>query len=373
MKIVVEKDRILPALQAASRLAEKSSKIEILQTIMINAADSMVSVTGTNLEIEITVSFEADCLEDGVVVVSPKNIISAVNNAPNGSQIEIVATNREVMINYGKFSSVSQVLDATTFPSLPPLKDPVTIQVNAKLFSTMLEKTSYALGKDDTRPYLNGARINQLDGQLLCTGSDGDRMAQARISTDTIPPFDPFTIPTRTIDLLITQIKALKDENSALVMECSEFGIGFHFDKVQIYSKLIDGVFPDDSVQRIMNFEVDAHFNFDCEAVVNSIDRVNSIENERQSTVIFNWSGDRCKVYKNNPFSKAEDTISCEKISGNDIEIKFAGDFIKDACRIIGETASIEMQGEASPVRMLPIVKDGTGIETTHIVCPRRF
>src|SRR5690606_36964175 len=69
------------------------------------------------------------------------------------------------------------VSGAEEFPQLTFSNNSSEFKLKAKQVATIIDQTSHAISTDETRLYLNGIFMQQLDGKLRSVAIDGHRLA----------------------------------------------------------------------------------------------------------------------------------------------------------------------------------------------------
>ena len=119
----------------------------------------------------------------------------------------------------------------------------------------IIDKTSFAISKEETRYYLNGLCFKVVDGNFRIVATNGAMLAQVALNRDVGAMDDvQFIVPSKVVENLQNAIKNLDVDDIKFtfsnVFVSIELGNGN-----RLFNKLIDGTFPD--TDRVIQSAVD--------------------------------------------------------------------------------------------------------------------
>lgn len=258
--ITFEVKALRDAVAIAIQATNKNSRIPILSNIHINTDDAgSVTITGTDMEIAAIVkvpavyppALSAFCLE-------AKPLLDLLKQLPAKDHVHITANSTEPMGARIECGGVKASLPggyAVDFPSMSfaGAETPVRLfdMSGARLKSAMAS-VAFAISTDETRYYLNGIYFSGEagTGELRLAATDGHRLAERSIPEVALPFWREHTekgpngiiVPRHTVALVT---KLLAKSTSEVKIAFTEAKIRFRFGDVELWSKLIDGTFPD--------------------------------------------------------------------------------------------------------------------------------
>ena len=89
MKISIERDILLKGLNHVHSVVERRNTIPVLSNVKIKADDEGISLTATDLDLEIIENLKANTLDAGITTTSAHTLYDIVRKLPEGSQIDI--------------------------------------------------------------------------------------------------------------------------------------------------------------------------------------------------------------------------------------------------------------------------------------------
>ena len=208
----------------------------------------MVTLTATDLEIEVRERVEAEIAQAGAITAPAHMLYDIVRNA-DGGQIELAKDENAERLTLvsGKSSFLLQTLPREDFPAMARDEMPVAFALSGSDLRRLIEKTRFAISVEETRYYLNGIYLHALDEDgtalLRAVATDGHRLARVQITQPVGAADMPaIIIPRKTVGEVH---KLLEEAEGEVSVQVSDTKINFAFDNIVLTSKLIDGKFPD--------------------------------------------------------------------------------------------------------------------------------
>ena len=346
MKLSVEKDVLLEALQKVQSIVGQRSTLPILSNVLLKAAGDTVSLTTTDMEVCVKTGATADIAEEGGTTLPARRFFSICRELPSGHQIEIEVDAKDVAtIRCGAAFFKLVGLPEDEFPPLPEFEENQVYTIEQDAFKSMLQKVLYAASTDETRYILNGALLSFKDEKLTIVATDGRRLALVEQEIE-FPESAAASIvvPTKTLNELI---KTLNSEGT-LKIRVNATQIAFDFDRILIISKLIDGVYP--NFQQVIPSQCEERVAIDRETILNAVRRVSLLTDDQTASVRLNFGKNKLELVTNSPeIGEARETIPV-KYEGKDISIAFNPGFLQAPLRHLdSDEIFFELSDELSP------------------------
>ena len=184
MEFTIEKELFLKSLQKIQGIVEKRTSMPILSNVLLEATDSMLHVTATDLEVGMKSAYPAEVTASGRITVGAKKLYEIVKELPNQAIVFSTKDNDWVEIKCGKVKFNIVGLSPDEFPYFPDIKEENLFEIENSLLKGMIEKTSYAICNDETKYNLNGifARVEvngNGENSLKMVATDGHRLSIA--------------------------------------------------------------------------------------------------------------------------------------------------------------------------------------------------
>ena len=89
MKLTIERSALLRALAHVQSVVERRNTIPILSNVQLEAADDRLSLTATDLDIEIQESVACSVQRAGATTASAHTLYDIVRKLPDGSAVDL--------------------------------------------------------------------------------------------------------------------------------------------------------------------------------------------------------------------------------------------------------------------------------------------
>ncbi len=367
MKITIERGALLKALNHVQSVVERRNTIPILANVLLTAEDGQLSLTATDLDIEIVEGVPADVARSGGTTAPAHTMYDIVRKLPDGAQVEVDHDQEsgKVTVVAGRSRFALQSLPREDFPAAAAGDLPYTFEISPKDLLRLVDKTRFAISTEETRYYLNGIYLHTVDGKLRAVATDGHRLARVDFplpqGADGMPGI---IVPRKTVGELL---KLLEGDVESVRVSVSDTKIRFEVGSVTLTSKLIDGTFPD--YGRVIPTENDKSMEVDGKLFASAVDRVSTISTERSRAVKLDLDENRVTLAVNNPDSGSATEELGIDYEGAPLEIGFNARYLLDITQQLdGPTARFELSDAGSPT----VVRDSDDPEALYVLMPMR-
>ncbi len=241
MKVTIDQKMLTKKTQGISSVVPTKTSLPILSTFLMEAKKDKVYVTANDLDVSLTTIIDCDVQEDGAVSVPGRKFFEIVRSLPEDSvSIECSGEKITIKCRKSRFSMTGKVADE--FPKLPQQKSLGTVQMPSKTVNDMIAKTTYAVSNDLTRPALCGVLWRVDGGAFTMVATDGHRLSKVVLKGkfSDVETRDVIVAP-KALNIL----RSLLDEKDAVKISLAENHITFDLGDNVIYSRLLEGPFPD--------------------------------------------------------------------------------------------------------------------------------
>ena len=367
----IERRVLLPAIAVANRAVEKKPTVPILGNVLIQCEDGHLTVSGTNLDVEV----KARALQSGIsdfpaFTVSSALLHSAVSKLPDGCEIEFDGNEALINIRAGRSKLQVPVLPASDFPEIPGNNFPHEFALPAGDLSRILSTVGFAVSVEEQRYYLNGIFMHSDEAKLNFVATDGHQFAYMKISApDGCDSMPGVIIPRGILNLLSHCTKASGDT----VISLSDRKIRFAFqDGVTVTSKLVEGTYPD--YQRIIPTRNNRHYHVDREAMLEAVGRVSLVVGEKSDAIKFAFGADDVRLEIENPLAgNMEDAVSLSESHPEDTAIGLSYKYCTNVLSALStDEVRFALESPTSPCLISPVQDPEAGDPPLFIIMPMR-
>ena len=241
MKFRCERDVLVEALGTAGRAAAgRSGALPVLGGVRLTVEGDHLQVTGTDLDLTITVETTVTGGGDGLVV-APGRLVTDIVRALEPGAVTLEADEEELRIAAGRSHFTVRTHPAGDFPRLPaPSGDTVTLPVEG--LADALRQVTRAASSEDSRPILTGVLMVAEGENLRLVATDSYRLAVRDLrGVGVLAEGQRVLVPSRALNELMRLLGAgTGDVSLRLGAHDATFGVG----EVSLTTRLIEGEFP---------------------------------------------------------------------------------------------------------------------------------
>ncbi len=371
MQFSINRDVFLKALGNANGIIEKKTTFPILSNILLEAKDSKLKISATDLDI---IYFEEMDLQElqkeGSTTTSSSILYDILRKLHQNSKVELSlqSSNKLKLISENsKFNLLC--LPPDNFPLSEENISQKKFEVLPNKLLKLLNKTKISISNDETRHYLNGVYLHKTtleNKSFLCgVATDSHRLSSSSLEIDSGIDIEPIILPKKTIFQLIS---LLEQTVSPIKISNNKSKIKFEMDKSVLISKVIDGRFPDYS--KVIPKENNKILQIKLNELKNSIERVTSVSSDRKEGLKMAISKNAVHLSVNNPISGEGIENINAKFNSDDLSISFNSRYLTDiSSQIENESIVIYLKDAGSPA----LISDFSDKNSFHVVMPMKI
>ena len=369
MNFIVERDELLKTLQVALGVVERRQTLPILSNLLLTLQNGRLSVTGTDMEVELVAQTELSDSSDGEITVPARKLLDICRALPNGSQIDFKLNEDRVSIRSARSRFNLATLPAADYPSTDAIVDAAVLEVKQGALKTLFDLTQFAMAHQDVRYYLNGLLLEIGKDSLRAIATDGHRLAMAECDLESGFSGEPrqIIVPRKAV---LELSRLLSTDDSLLQLEVGANAVRARLAQTQLTSKLIDGRFPDyDRVIPDLD-QCDKIVSVEREALRQSLARASILSNEKYRAIRLNLEKGVLRILANNPDQEeAEDELEID-YDGEAIEIGFNVSYLIEALAVLpSDIARLHFSDASSSC----LIRGGDREDCQYVVMPMRL
>ena len=326
MKLSAARDVLLKPLQAVIGVVERRQTMPILSNVLLVARDGELSVTATDLEVELVARADVDVETGGEITVSGRKLLDICKALPEGAAVGISVSGEKVSVKSGRSKFSLTTLPAAEFPTVEDIKAGQTISVPQNILGRLIEKTHFSMAQQDVRYYLNGMLLETGGAFLRAVATDGHRLALSQAEIDGAKLDEQQVIVPRKG---VLELQRLLGDDGNVDIELGPNHVRVQLGGIRFTSKLIDGRFPE--YDRVIPQESSNELKADKAVFRSALQRTAILSNEKYRGIRLIIRDSGVVLQAHNPEQEeAEEELEVE-YSGDDIEIGFNVNYLLDA------------------------------------------
>lgn len=366
MYLEIEKSRLIKPLGLATSVVEKRQTLPILSNLFLSVEDGSLTITGTDLEVEVSFRIGNIKGEDGSCTVMARKLYEICRALPDDALIKLRVDGKGAHIQSGRSRFKLQTLPAGDFPRLDTKDWEERLKVSERELKGLFESTAFSMAQQDVRYFLNGVLLEIHDDTVRAVATDGHRLAKSETSLESGKyAFRQVIVPRKAV---LEMLRFLEDEDRELTLELNPNHIRLHTDASTLTTKLIDGRFPD--YETVMAQALSVSLIVDRPELTDVLNRTAILTNEKFRGIRIHLASNLLTVTAHNPDQEeASDEISVE-YDGAELDIGFNVNYLLDALKAVPSSlVQLRLQDSNSGC----IIKEPENDDTLYLVMPMRL
>tara|TARA_B100001059_G_C17824753_1_gene580665 strand:- start:1901 stop:2998 length:1098 start_codon:yes stop_codon:yes gene_type:complete len=365
MKFNASREALLKPLQAVMGVVERRQTMPILSNILLSVENGLLTITATDLEVELVTQAEINIETEGQITVSGRKLLDICKALPDQCVINISLKSEKLSVTGGKSKFNLTTLPSSEFPVIEDIKAKQTLSVDQSSLRKLIEKTHFSMAQQDVRYYLNGMLLETSSGCLKAVATDGHRLALCQIETDENQDEKQQVIVPRKG---VLELQRLLVESGDVNIEFGANHIRIQLDNIRFTSKLIDGKFPE--YERVIPSESSNKLVASKKEFKDALQRTAILSNEKYRGIRLTIKDSGVSLQAHNTEQEEAQEELGFKYNGEDIEIGFNVNYLLDALNAIeGEDVVLSVQNSNSSC----LLSQPEHNDCTFVVMPMRL
>ena len=364
MDFYITKEEVVKSLNQTLGVVEKRQTLPILSNILFEVDESSLKLTATDLESEISTTSTISNFKSGGKITAPARKLSDLCRLmPDLVEIHFFldGDNLKIETESGKYNL--STLPSEDFPVFEIEDTQSQINISSQNLKNLITKTSFAMGNQDWRHYLNGLYMMIDDKVITTVATDAHRLAMATSSlNEASSESTSGIVPRKSINEIG---KLVGDESENVVIQLGQTSIAANDSGTTFVSKLIEGKFPD--YEQVIPSGESSLLVVDRKNFSESLSRVSVLSSEKYKGVRIITKKDSLNISANNPEKEqGEENLSCE-YQGEEIDIAFNVNYLQEILSTI-DSEKIEINFFGSEKSCL--ITDPNSENLKYVVMP---
>jgi len=370
MEFTVKKFDLLEELDLTQGVVERKTTIPILSNLLIEAKDSSLVITATDLELSIRTSCEAKVKKEGVATIPAKKLLELVRLLPDGEIRFKLLENHWVQMTCDRKTYKLVGMSKDNFPALPNFPHAL-VKIPARILADVIAKTTFAISLEESRYTLNGALFVLKPASLTMVATDGHRLA----IVETDHKLEGFSSETRVLvpKKAMTEVQRLASnagDDAQIEFAQDESHLFFQFGPRLLTSRKLTGQFP--NYEAVLPRDANKTVVIERGELQDALRRVSQLADQRSRAVKFVLAKEGVEISASSPeYGEAKEVIEKE-FSGDPITIGFNAQYMLDFLAAAADgPISFELKDEQSAGQLRPLADEASRYR--YVVMPMRI
>jgi DNA polymerase III subunit beta len=243
MKFTCERDVIMKEISVAAEIISSRNALSILSNVYLEAADNELTIRATDLKVSFETKLPVDVAEAGSTTIFCDKFLGILRSLPSG-EVEFEQEGGDRFIIRPLFKKIDfklKSISSDKYPEVQLAPPESYFEFPQADLIEMIEQTVFAVSDDETRYFMNGVYLENLDGNLIMVATDGRRLSYiSHTPNASLPEFFGVIVPPKVLNL----IRKLASGEGSVRLAVAEKNVFIQFDNQRVSSALIEGQFP---------------------------------------------------------------------------------------------------------------------------------
>ena len=310
---------LLEPLQTVIGVVEKKQTLPILSHVLIQLKNKQLTLTTTDMEIELRANNTISAKEEVSFTIYAKDLIDIIRKLPEKTVIKFIIEKSKVYIKTNNNSFELNAFNYQDFPSLPKIEKSDVVKIKRSTLKNLIENTSFSMGNQDIRAYLNGLYFEVDKNNVVVVATDGHRLSIGKIKQkNTLTDKKTLILPRKAVVELIKLLD--KNQHKEVDIHLSENYFYLMSDDNTIISRLIDGNFP--NYAQVIPTEYENTIIINRKDFLDSLQQASIFVEERTKGVKLAFKNSQLNIFSHSERGQAKTQISIKNFD-KEIEIAF--------------------------------------------------
>src|SRR3970282_1199488 len=330
MELTVKKFCVVRGLQLTQGVVERKTKIPILSNFLFEAGGESLRIAATDLGLGIKTGCVAKVKKEGASTVPARRLFEIVRTLPD-ADIKLKALENhwlELRCERSHFKLVGMAKD--NFPVLPEFPHPL-VSIPARVLSTLIAKTGFAISMEESRYTLNGALLLLKPDSITMVATDGHRLAHVETTQglDGLKAEVRVLVPKKAMNELV-KLLAEADEKAGVEFARDDSHLFFQVGERLLISRLLTGQFP--NYEAVLPRENNRIVVLDRDLVAAGVRRADLVADQRNQPSRFTLTAEQAEVSaSSSEYGEAHEELSVPPgFKGDPLEIGFNASYLLD-------------------------------------------
>lgn len=364
-----ERETLLKPLQMVIGVVERKQILPILSNVLLNNKDNNLSITGTDLEVELVGQTKVveTALEETRLTLPGRKLMDICRALPDGAPIELYQDKGRVVLSSGKSRFTLASLPADDFPNIEVQEGLFSFEISQQDLEYLLHSCSFAMAHQDVRYYLNGMLFEVDPDKIRTVATDGHRLAMATVNANIETDHRiQIIIPRKGV---VELQRLLSNSSEKLQVTVSSNFIRITSNEYTFTSKLLEGKFPD--YQRVIPKKSDKMVSIDKGLLKQALQRAAILCNEKFRGLRFEFRENLLRIFANNPEQEAAEEEIAINYTKEELDIGFNVTYLVDILNILS-TEDVALHFSDSNTSLL-VEEAHDGRDSVFVVMPMRL
>jgi DNA polymerase-3 subunit beta len=331
MKLTITREQLQEGLVAVAASVPAKTTLPILSNILLEATKEGIRLSGTDLDISVSTTVSASVDQEGAITLPARKLVEIVRELPSAAIRLTASGEQRVSIECGRSRFRLLGLPREEFPAFPNLKFEGGWRTSSRELQKLIGHVAFAASTEESRPILNGVLWELRPERMRMVATNGHRLARMDVPTSEAQGASQadLIVPPKALE----QIRRLFDTEETVEIARSENHLGFRTSATQIFTRLIEGPYP--NYEQVIPRENDKVATADRSALTAALRRMSIVASDQTHRIRMAFANGSCKLSVQTPdLGEAQEELNVS-YEGDPLEIGFNAAYLLEILKYI--------------------------------------
>jgi DNA polymerase-3 subunit beta len=331
MKLTITREQLQEGLVAVAASVPAKTTLPILSNILLEAAKDGIRLSGTDLDISVSTTVSASVDQEGAITLPARKLVEIVRELPSAAIRLTASGEQRVTIECGRSRFRLLGLPREEFPAFPSVKFEGGWRTSSRELQKLIGHVAFAASTEESRPILNGVLWELRPERMRMVATNGHRLARMDVPTSETQGASQadLIVPPKALE----QIRRLFDTDETVEIARSENHLGFRTSATQIFTRLIEGPYP--NYEQVIPRENDKVATADKTALSSALRRMSIVASDQTHRIRMAFANGSCKLSVQTPdLGEAQEEVNVS-YEGDPLEIGFNAAYLLEILKYI--------------------------------------
>jgi DNA polymerase III subunit beta len=360
LKAVVSRKDLFEGVQTVGHAVSGRTSLPILSHVVVQADESALRLSATDLELSISLTIPANVQEPGALTAPARLLTELLGTLPDSDVALSVDRSHAVRLHCDKSDYKILGLPAEEYPRLPEVKDENRFTIPQRVLRDMIKQTIFAVSADEARAILTGILLVLEGDSVKLVATDTHRLAVRTAKVADGQGAQQAIVPARAMNELQ---RILSDDEGDVIVRLSDNQVLFITpgkdgrEGIRLISRLIEGQFP--NYQRVIPGAFQKKLTVETGPFQRAVRRASIVARNNANRIVLRTQDDKLTITAESSLEGA----AYEEVElvreGDDVEIAFNAKYLLDVLSVVDEPGVyLELTEPLKPGVLKPVVAE---------------
>ncbi|MQA90211.1 MAG: DNA polymerase III subunit beta [Gemmatimonas sp.] len=328
MKVSITREKLQEGLGAVAGSIPTRSTLPVLSNLLLEAEEGGLRMSGTDLDTAVSVRVAAEVEVGGAITVPAKKLQEIARELPP-APVGLSTQGDAISITGGRSRFRLNGLSKDEFPAFPSVPFEESWTTTGRELNQLISHVSFAVSTEETRPILNGVKWELRPDETRMVATNGHRLAKITIARSSGGAEEDLIVHPRALQ----QVQKLFGGDEEVQIARSENHLGFRGGSVQIFTRLIEGPYPD--YEQVIPKDNDKVLIADRSGLTGAVRRMAIVASDQTHRIRLSLGGPMMKFSVQTPdLGEGSEELPVE-YEGEPLEIGFNANYLLELLRYV--------------------------------------